>query len=245
MKRIAREVADMRTNPPEGIILIDNEENFMDIQAWIQGPGTPFESGCFRVKLILGNSFPQSPPKGLFLTKIFHPNVSDVGEICVSTLKKDWKSELGIKHILLTIKCLLIVPNAESALNEEAGRLLLEDYAEFSKHARLITKIHGQNSNVKFPVEASGAHDSSSEKGVECTAVNDEPATVSENLNPQGAMAEAGKNLSCSEDKTGSILAQKRSAGASPERERGGDTTSSTARASRITTDKRRTLRRL
>ena len=43
----------------------------------------------------------------------------------MNTLKKDWKPDLGIKHILLTIKCLLIVPNPESALNEEAGKLLL------------------------------------------------------------------------------------------------------------------------
>ena len=36
----------------------------------------------------------------------------------------------GLKHILLTIKCLLIGPNPESALNEEAGKLLLERYDE-------------------------------------------------------------------------------------------------------------------
>ncbi|KAJ1553936.1 hypothetical protein HK096_005735, partial [Nowakowskiella sp. JEL0078] len=79
-----------------------------------------------------------------FQTTIFHPNVSKGGEICVNTLKKDWKKDLGITNILLTIKCLLIVPNAESALNEEAGRLLLEDYSEFAKRAKLITSIHAK-----------------------------------------------------------------------------------------------------
>lgn len=38
------------------------------------------------------------------MTKIFHPNVSDIGEICVNTLKKDWKPELGIEHVLLVKK---------------------------------------------------------------------------------------------------------------------------------------------
>jgi hypothetical protein len=38
---------------------------------------------------------------GFFLTKIFHPNVAESGEICVSTLKRDWKREYGIQHILL------------------------------------------------------------------------------------------------------------------------------------------------
>ena len=53
------------------------------------------------MKLVLGKNFPSEPPKAFFLTKIFHPNVATNGEICVNTLKKDWKPELGIKHILL------------------------------------------------------------------------------------------------------------------------------------------------
>lgn len=38
---------------------------------------------------------------GFFLTKIFHPNVAKNGAICVNTLKRDWKPDHGIKHILL------------------------------------------------------------------------------------------------------------------------------------------------
>lgn len=63
--------------------------------------GTPYTGGYFRVKLALGKDFPQGPPKAFFLTKIFHPNVAKNGEICVNILKKDWKSDLGIEHILL------------------------------------------------------------------------------------------------------------------------------------------------
>ncbi len=76
------------------------------------------------------------------LTKIFHPNVSSSGEICVNTLKKDWKSTYGIEHILVTVKCLLIYPNPESALDEEAGRDLLENYDGYFSRAKLITKVH-------------------------------------------------------------------------------------------------------
>lgn len=66
--------------------------------------GTPYVGGLFKVKLTLGKGFPTEPPKAHFLTKIFHPNVAPNGEICVNTLKKDWKSDLGIKHILLVSK---------------------------------------------------------------------------------------------------------------------------------------------
>jgi ubiquitin-conjugating enzyme E2 S len=35
------------------------------------------------------------------ITKIFHPNISKTGEICVDTLKKGWKREYGIGHVLV------------------------------------------------------------------------------------------------------------------------------------------------
>ena len=79
---------------------------------------------------------------GRFITKIFHPNVSSAGEICVNTLKKDWKSSYGIGHILVTIKCLLIYPNPDSALDEEAGKLLQENYESYCERAKLITSVH-------------------------------------------------------------------------------------------------------
>lgn len=44
----------------------------------------------------------------------------------------------------LWCRCLLIEPFPESALNEEAGKLLLENYEEYAKHAKLMTSIHAQ-----------------------------------------------------------------------------------------------------
>jgi len=131
--------------PPLSSLLqiIINEENFTDVQAEYEGPtGTPYEDGIFKMKLLLGPEFPSAPPKGYFLTKIFHPNVSASGEICVNVLKRDWQPTLGLRHVLTVIRCLLIEPNAESALNEEAGKLLLESFDDFAKKARLMTSIH-------------------------------------------------------------------------------------------------------
>lgn len=121
IKRILKEVQSLHQQPPEDIQIILNEENLTEIQSWIRGPGkthggfvrshallttyildgTPYEGGYFKVKLALDESFPDTPPKGHFITKIFHPNVSADGEICVNTLKKDWKPQLGIEHVLL------------------------------------------------------------------------------------------------------------------------------------------------
>ena len=72
-----------------------------ELNVFFFSAGTPYAGGSFRIKLVLGKNFPNEPPKGFFLTKIFHPNVASNGEICVNTLKRDWKSDYGIKHILL------------------------------------------------------------------------------------------------------------------------------------------------
>ena len=170
LRQIMKEIQQLVQNPPEGIKVIMPEQSVSEIHAIIEGPaGTPFEGGSFKMKLQLGCEFPQAPPKGYFLTKIFHPNVAENGDICVNTLKKDWKPTHGIEHVLLTIKCLLIVPNAESALNEEAGKLLLEDYEAFAERARLMTSIHAV-AKAPAPKASSSSAASSSSKGASASA---------------------------------------------------------------------------
>ncbi|KAH9980431.1 ubiquitin-conjugating enzyme/RWD-like protein [Russula compacta] len=143
MRRLMRELKDLRTSPPEGIRVQLSDESLLDVVGIIEGPdGTPYQGGYFRVKFEFTEEFPATPPKCWFATKIFHPNVSSAGEICVSTLKKDWKSSYGIGHILVTIKCLLIYPNPDSALDEEAGKLLQENYESYCERAKLVTSVH-------------------------------------------------------------------------------------------------------
>lgn len=50
------------------------------------------------------------------------------------------------------MKCLLIYPNPESALNEEAGKLLLEQYQDYFSRATMMTQIHAQPSGPPPPV---------------------------------------------------------------------------------------------
>ncbi|KAJ4978523.1 hypothetical protein NE237_009303 [Protea cynaroides] len=150
IKQLAKELKNLDETPPEGIKVAVNDDDFSTIFADIEGPaGTPYENGIFRMKLLLSRDFPHTPPKGYFLTKIFHPNIATNGEICVNTLKKDWNPSLGLRHVLLVVRCLLIEPFPESALNEQAGKLLLENYDEYARHARLYTGIHALKSKPK------------------------------------------------------------------------------------------------
>lgn len=67
-----KEIADISSEPLDGIKLISNDQDVSDIQALIDGPAdTPYFGGLFRVKLILCKGFPVQPPKAFFITKIF------------------------------------------------------------------------------------------------------------------------------------------------------------------------------
>ncbi|XP_047056996.1 ubiquitin-conjugating enzyme E2 22-like [Lolium rigidum] len=150
ISQLAREMKNLDESPPEGIKIIVNDDDFTTICADIEGPaGTPYENGLFRMKLLLCRDFPHSPPKGFFLTKIFHPNIATSGEICVNTLKRDWSPSLGLRYVLLVVRCLLIEPFPESALNEQAGKMLLENYEEYARLARLYTGIHAHKHKNK------------------------------------------------------------------------------------------------
>lgn len=141
-----RQQQELLRKAPDCVNPIINNEDPLDIQADIIGPkGTPYEEGIFRVKLCIPGDFPQAAPKGLFVTKIYHPNVSEKGEICVNTLKKDWNpKQWSLYNLFEVIKCLLIVPFPESSLNEEAGKVFMENYDEYCKIARIYTNVHAK-----------------------------------------------------------------------------------------------------
>lgn len=120
-----------------------------------RGVGNSSSSGLAGGPALTQNHIQQT---GFFLTKIFHPNIRQPsGEICVNTLKKDWQPSHGIRHVLMVIRCLLIEPFPESALNEEAAKLMLEDYDEYFRRAKMFTGIHAKPYGSLLPGEAASA----------------------------------------------------------------------------------------
>jgi Ubiquitin-conjugating enzyme len=89
------------------------------------------------------STYPLAPPIAHFRTKIFHPNVDPTsGAVCVDTLKRDWKPELTLRDVLVTISCLLMCPNPASALNADAGHLMGEDFSAFEERASIWSRMY-------------------------------------------------------------------------------------------------------
>mmetsp|Transcript_37269 Transcript_37269/g.43504 ORF Transcript_37269/g.43504 Transcript_37269/m.43504 type:complete len:224 (+) Transcript_37269:51-722(+) len=195
MRFVLRQVQDLMNSPIEGIRLLETDDLSV-IAADINGPeDTPYFGGVFRVELVLGENFPEQPPLGFFRTRIFHPNVSEKGEICVNTLKKDWDAALGLRHVFTVIRCLLIEPNPESALNEEAGRLLLEEYSEYVRLAKMMTSIHAPKNTSAAAATATGTTTTSGPSGLSVRTATHSNSNSSTNCVGGGVVKDTGSSV--------------------------------------------------
>ncbi|RVX73080.1 hypothetical protein B0A52_02206 [Exophiala mesophila] len=150
LRRLIKDHALLRNDPPPNYFFPDTDDlssvpdDLTQLVVLITGAeGTPYSQGLWRLHLKMPQDYPRNPPKATFKTRIYHPNVDETtGAVCLETLKRDWDPKLTLKDILVTISCLLIQPNPDSALNAAAGALIQEDYDAFSKQAQLMTRIH-------------------------------------------------------------------------------------------------------
>merc|ERR1712096_59557 len=97
-KRLTKDLNTVnKTYGPSGEVRAELEN---DVAAmWIvhfNGPsGTPYAGGKFKVRFNCEN-YPFKTPKINFITKIFHPGVSqDKGEICMKALEDGWVPTMG------------------------------------------------------------------------------------------------------------------------------------------------------
>ncbi|KAI4660669.1 uncharacterized protein J4E78_005374 [Alternaria triticimaculans] len=150
----------------------DDSSDLTSLDILLAGPvGTPYAAGVWRLHLDIPPTYPTAPPTAQFRTRLWHPNIDEAtGAVCVETLKRDWRSELKLRDVLVTISCLLIQPNPASALNEAAGKLATEDWDGYCRRARLMTDIH-----ASVPREIEGSVREAQMRGEEKTTELDQP----------------------------------------------------------------------
>lgn len=103
-------------------------------------------------------TYPLLPPTLTFETPIFHPNVYENGEVCISILhppeddkygyesaSERWSPVQTPETILLSVISMLSSPNDESPANIEAGKLWRNDRKEFRKRVRRCVRDSQEN----------------------------------------------------------------------------------------------------
>ena len=137
VRRIQKEVELMSKDPPENCSAGPRDERNLFIwDATIIGPTeTPYEGGIFKLVIQFPPEYPHSPPIIKFTTKIFHPNISPSGKICLDILHdggKAWIPSMTINKVLLSITLLLTTPNTQDPFNIDAAHLYDTNIEEYN-----------------------------------------------------------------------------------------------------------------
>ncbi|ODM93123.1 Ubiquitin-conjugating enzyme E2 B [Orchesella cincta] len=145
VKRLQADLKRVSQNPPVGITVdIQDEGNIFKWNAMIYGPfDTPFEGGCFRLKMEFPPDYPRSPPSVYFFSRMFHPNVYSSGHICLDILQdmSVWKPAYDAGIILCAIQDMLGEPNPDSPANGIANNLYENDNAAYEEKVKEIVSM--------------------------------------------------------------------------------------------------------
>ena len=102
--------------------------------ALIGPPETPYQDGIFLFSIIFPSNFPLHPPKFIFKTKIFHPNISIDGNVSIDILQNQWSPVLMLfDKIIISVQSLLNDPNPLEFLNQEAAKLYIENKQKYEE----------------------------------------------------------------------------------------------------------------
>lgn len=52
----------------------------------------PYNKGAFKISIEFQAEYPFKPPKVIFLTRIYHPNIDEKGQVCLPIISpENWK----------------------------------------------------------------------------------------------------------------------------------------------------------
>lgn len=141
LRRLQKEYKEMTNEPPDGCSAGPiSDQSMYHWTGMITGPeNSPYEKGVFLLDIHFSDEYPFKPPKINFITKIYHPNISSHGVICLDILKEQWSPALTISRILLSLMSLLTDPNPDDPLEPDIARIYKTKPKHFQDTARKWT----------------------------------------------------------------------------------------------------------
>lgn len=135
-KRIQRELLELKSDPPSNCSAGPEGSDIYVWKATIMGPAdSPYQGGVFFLDIRFPVDYPFKSPKVKFITKVFHPNISSDGSICLDILKDAWSPALTISKVLLSISSLLTDPNPNDPLVGDIARMYINNREQYNKNA--------------------------------------------------------------------------------------------------------------
>ena len=144
-RRIQYELMELKKDPPASCTAGPINDDLYHWSGIIFGPeGTPYNGGLFKLCIDFPSNYPFRAPKVRFETRVFHPNISPTGSICLDILNAQWSPALTISKVLLSICSMFSDPNPDDPLVPEAARIYRADRNVYNKIAEEWTSLYAQ-----------------------------------------------------------------------------------------------------
>lgn len=175
LRTLMIEYKSLQEDPVEGFrVKIVNEDNLFEWEVVLFGPPrTLYEGGYFKAGMKFPHDYPYSPPSVKFLTKVWHPNVYENGDLCISILHppiddpqsgelpcERWNPTQNVRTILLSVISLLNEPNTYSPANVDASVMYRKwressgkdkEYENIIKRQVAASRLEAEKDNVIVP----------------------------------------------------------------------------------------------
>ncbi|CAD5208953.1 unnamed protein product [Bursaphelenchus xylophilus] len=174
VRALQMELKSLQNSPVEGFTVQVDEQNLFKWTVAIFGPpGTLYQGGYFKASIKFPNNYPYSPPSIRFLSKVWHPNVYENGELCISILHppvddpqsgeqacERWNPTQSVRTVLLSVISLLNEPNTSSPANVDASVMYRkwkesngkeDEYVKIIKKQIELSKEEAAKDGVKVP----------------------------------------------------------------------------------------------
>ena len=123
-----QEIAEIKTLKIPGIsgFKVD-ESNVLVWECLVVPTEVPYNHGAFRIQVTFPEQYPFKPPTVLFKTQIYHPNVDEKGNVCLTVINPDnWKPATKASNVLADLVQLVNHPEVDHPLRVE----LAEEYTK-------------------------------------------------------------------------------------------------------------------
>uniref|UniRef100_A0A0A9XGU5 E2 ubiquitin-conjugating enzyme n=1 Tax=Lygus hesperus TaxID=30085 RepID=A0A0A9XGU5_LYGHE len=119
-------------------------DSFTELRGEIGGPpDTPYEGGVFNLEIKIPETYPFTPPKVKFVSKIWHPNISSVtGAICLDILKDQWAAAMTLRTVLLSLQALMASPEPDDPQDAVVAKQYKDHIETFKLTARFWTSTY-------------------------------------------------------------------------------------------------------
>uniref|UniRef100_T1JHW8 E2 NEDD8-conjugating enzyme n=1 Tax=Strigamia maritima TaxID=126957 RepID=T1JHW8_STRMM len=149
-KLLVKEVSELQSNlPPTCQMKFDNPHQLHKFKLTIRPDEGHWKGGRFRFNIHVTEEYNLMPPKVKCNTRLWHPNITEQGEICLSLLRENsvdglgWTPTRRLKDVVWGLNSLFTdLVNFEDPLNIEAAEQYRNDKDDFNSKVSKYVELY-------------------------------------------------------------------------------------------------------